>query len=36
MRTCKMCGKQFKVDKYHLSQLYCDECKCLRYKVKNY
>ena len=35
MRICKRCNKQFDVDKYHLSQLYCDDCKIIKDKDRD-
>ena len=33
-RKCKRCNKQFEVDKYHLSQLYCSDCRYIKDKER--
>jgi len=34
MRICKRCNKQFEVDRYHLSQLYCSDCRYIKDKER--
>ena len=34
MRICKRYNKQFKINKYHLSQLYCNNCRYIKDKER--